>query len=133
MNITAEKTIEKIQKEFNQLFPALRIVFYTTTHSDKAGTPGDDRLKGEVRIKEIYPDVAEKSVTVNGSLTVTKLEQQIQDTFKVGAQVFRKSGNIWLQTTTTDDLTLNEQNEKGLSSSFSEPKNREEIDYHEQK
>lgn len=133
MTITAEKTIEKTQEEFNQLFPALRIVFYTTTHRSEAGTPGKDHIKGKVRLKEVHPDVAGKSVTVTGSFTVTKLEQQIQDTFKVGAQVFRKSGNIWLQTTTTDNLTLDEQNEKGINSSFTEPKNREEIDYHEQK
>jgi len=132
MRITGGKTIRVIQEEFNRLFPALKIEFYTTPHSHKTGTSEKYHIKNTSRLKEISTDVATKSVTVNSSLTVTDLEQKIQDNFRVGAQVFRKSGNVWLQTTATDNLTLEEQNKKGLESSFTEPQNRSELDYREQ-
>lgn len=132
MRITGGKTIRVIQEEFNRLFPALKIEFYTTPHSNKTGTSEKYHIKNTSRLKEISTDVATKSVTVNSSLTVTDLEQKIQDNFRVGAQVFRKSGNVWLQTTATDNLTLEEQNKKGLESSFTEPQNRSELDYREQ-
>lgn len=128
MRITGGKTIIVTQEEFNRLFPGLKIEFYTIPHFSKSGTPEKYHIKNSVRLKEIFPDVAAKSVTVSASMTVTELEQKIQDTLRVGAQVFRKSGNVWLQTITTDNLTLEEQNQKGLDSTFTEPANDTEAD-----
>ncbi len=132
MRITGGKTIKVIQEEFNRMFPGLKIEFYTIPHSSKSGTPEKFHIKSSVRLKEIFPDVATKEVAVSASMTVTELEQKIQNTLRVGAQIFRKSGNVWLQTITTDNLTLDEQNKKGLNSSITEPLNHSESDWREQ-
>ena len=46
-------------------------------------------------------------------MTVTDFENALMDQFGLSAQVFRRSGNIWLETTITDYWTLKQQNEHG--------------------
>jgi len=62
---------------------------------------------------------------------VKTFEKNWFDQAGVWCQVFRKSGNVWLQTTVTDDMTLAEVNEFGKQ--MSEPIEKSEPDdYHEQ-
>ena len=46
-------------------------------------------------------------------MTVTDLEQNFSDVYGLSIQVFRKSGDVWLETTITDGWTLEKQNEQG--------------------
>lgn len=56
--------------------------------------------------------------------TVQELEKKIEDQLGLHIQVFRRSGNIWLETTVTDEWTLSFQNEQGkeLSEQFDRKK-----------
>ncbi len=49
-------------------------------------------------------------------MKVRTLENVFYETYGLKVQVFRLSGNIWLQTTSTDEWTLHEQNRKGGAS-----------------
>ena len=73
-------------------------------------------------------------VSINGHLKASTLEKNFRDTYGINVQVFRKSGNIWLETTVTDDWTLSKQNRKGSETACL---NQEDIHqdfdyYHEQ-
>ncbi len=46
--------------------------------------------------------------------TVSEVEQGFETLFGIHTQVFRKSGRLWLETTSTDSWSLKEQNEVGL-------------------
>ncbi len=46
-------------------------------------------------------------------MSVSELEQLFLTKYGLNAQVFRRSGNLWLQTSATDHWTLAEQNRKG--------------------
>ena len=46
-------------------------------------------------------------------MTVIDLEKKFREVFGLGIQVFRKSGKAWLETTLTDNWTLEEQNRQG--------------------
>jgi hypothetical protein len=46
-------------------------------------------------------------------MKVTDLEKEFNSLYKLQTQVFRKSGNIWLEATITDGWTLEEQNNQG--------------------
>jgi hypothetical protein len=52
-------------------------------------------------------------VGVDESMTVLELENAFMDEFGLCVQVFRKSGNIWLETTMTDHWTLKQQSDHG--------------------
>jgi hypothetical protein len=64
-------------------------------------------------------------------MKVSELEELFEEVFGLSVQVFRKSGESWLQTTTTDSWTLNQQNLKGKEMS-SPVESDEQQDYHEQ-
>ncbi len=63
-------------------------------------------------------------LTITPNMTVAELEQNFNDVYGLSVQVFRKSGNVWLETTATDDWTLKSQNEQGQElSDYYERKN----------
>lgn len=103
------KMIRTIQKQFNNEFPHLKIEFFSRKHtpgqaSDLADMIDHNRYLGEFRFKhntdkiEIVPE-----------MTVSELEQKFWNTFGLAVQVFRIAGNTWLETTLTDDWTLEKQ------------------------
>ena len=61
-------------------------------------------------------------------MTVNQLELLIFSKFGLAAQVFRKSGNVWLETSATDNWTLLQQNNEGAELSTQIKENRENLD-----
>jgi hypothetical protein len=131
--IDDNQTIEKVQQEFSSCFPFLRLEFFSKPHKVGAGSEKRDMLNhstslSECRLKQ------EGELSISAEMTVAQLEKLFKDNYRLYVQVFRRSGKLWLETTATDNWTLNYQNEQGqeLSSGALRPDDREEIDYHEQ-
>ena len=114
LTITDKKKLSEIQNEFQKAFPYLKIEFYKHLHDEGEGSKKNDTADNTKTIFEIKNEKVDASINVKGDLTVTEFEPAIAEVFKMGAQVFRKSGDIWLQTTATDHLTLDEQNQKAI-------------------
>jgi hypothetical protein len=111
--IDLNKTISAIQQEFQKEYPNLKIEFYKELHSEGEGSMKDHIINGDLTIADITNTNSDKTITPTPEMTVNELENVFAEYFKLGAQVFRKSGTVWLQTTTSDDLTLAEQNQTG--------------------
>jgi|TARA_R110000737_G_scaffold348572_1_gene382744 hypothetical protein len=111
--IDLNKTISAIQQEFQKEYPNLKIEFYKELHSEGEGSMKDHIINGDLTIADITNTNSDKTITPTPEMTVNELENVFAEYFKLGAQVFRKSGIVWLQTTTSDDLTLAEQNQTG--------------------
>jgi hypothetical protein len=120
IQITDEKTIERVQQEFREQFPYLKIEFYEAEHSTGQGSPEALRVHVEKTIGEVRLKHENGHLNIRGNLKVSALEQAFHDTFGLNVQVFRKSGSLWLQTTATDDWTLREQNETAKDFSLDE-------------
>ena len=116
MKITKEKTIADLQVAFHEKFPGLKLEFYKKAHEDHQGSLSELQLSSSMTLGEAFGDLAEGELLVNEEMTVLQLEKEFEERFHVHAQVFRRSNQIWLQTSTTDDWTIKEQNRKGLSS-----------------
>jgi hypothetical protein len=116
MIITDEKKLKDIQREFKQQFSHLKIVFYEAEHGHGEGSREHTALDPELTVGEVRSKKVEGDFEIKGSQPVGELEQALYDRYGLNAQVFRKSGNLWLQTTKTDSWTLNEQNRKGGAS-----------------
>jgi hypothetical protein len=52
-------------------------------------------------------------VELDDQTTVNSFEQLIDESFGLHVQVFRKSGELYIETTKTDDWTLGQQNAEG--------------------
>ena len=110
LEITQNNSIHEVQQEFNRQYPFLRVEFYKSS----------DSYKGSKRQHLVNSmPVAKAGLTRNGKIelndlmTVGQLEKILQTEFGLSAQVSRKSGVLWLETTMTDGWTLRQQNEHG--------------------
>ena len=106
LEINKDSSVSDIQEQFSAHYPALKLEFYKQKPVDgmntKESLPADNSFKKQAII------------SIAKDRTVEDFEKEFWDKLKIAAQVFRKSGNIWLQTTRTDDWTLDTQNTKGL-------------------
>lgn len=116
MVITDSKTIREVQAEFQQKFPYLRIQFYMNPHKAGEGSQVSEQLPIDKTIGEVRKKHEEGDFKIDETMKVSDFENNIYKKFGLSVQVFRKSGSIWMQTTSTDDWTLAEQNRKGGSS-----------------
>lgn len=111
LTIKADK-ISVIQKEFNDEFPFLKLEFFKENQVGYAGVLRPSMITGDRMLKASQKGPGEIQVTEQ--MPVSILEQLFHDVFGVAAQVFRKSGNTWLETAMTEDWTLKRQNDEGL-------------------
>jgi hypothetical protein len=100
ININTESSVKNIQVQFNSLYPFLKIEF----------------------LKSMASFINSGIININSKRTVAEIENEFKEKIGVPIQVFRKSGNVWIETTLTDDWTLEQQNKEGeqISSHFSE-------------
>ncbi len=113
MKISDEKTLLELQEEFNGKFPYLKIEFYKKAHGVNESSRKKDQLDLSKTIGEVRTIHIEGDLSTDGHQKVSTLERHFLDNYGLSAQVFRKSGNIWLQTSATDNWTLADQNRKG--------------------
>ena len=113
MIINKDQTIAEVQKNFQEKFPYLKIEFYTIEHAPGEASPVNQQISASKRIGAITKKAIESELSINGHQKVKTLEEHLKTHFGLNAQVFRRSGTIWLQTTTTDEWTLSDQNAKG--------------------
>ena len=113
MIIADHKTIQEIQNEFNATFPNLKLEFYKQKHGVGEGSPIQTQLETDNKLRAIRNKHVDGDLIVRPELKVKELENAFEDQFGLHVQVFRKAGNLWMQTTATDDWSLLEQNNRG--------------------
>ncbi|MEX2483069.1 MAG: hypothetical protein WED10_00820 [Brumimicrobium sp.] len=117
MNSTIEinddfMTLKSIKEQFNNKFPHLKIEFFKSKHGKGEGSPKNLMYDDVFRIKDIRKEGGMLPVSIHGNLKTSTLEKKFEEELGIFIQVYRKSGNVWLQTTATDDWTLSEQEEQ---------------------
>ena len=113
LTITDVQTIEGIQNSFNTIFPFLKIEFFKKSHFRGKSNPKSLMYEYNLKLKEIRNKKFSGKIKIEKNMTVAELESIFENKFGLHAQVFRKSGNVWLETSSTDNWTLEEQNTEG--------------------
>lgn len=120
LKIDGQNPLRNAQQQFNSFYPYLKIEFFRRIPADLAansselvsaqGSPGWARIGEEGFIK----------IDVNRKKTVSEVESEVEQTLGLMARIYRKSGNVWVETTLTNDWPLEDQNEEGrqISSHF---------------
>src|SRR6188768_4176873 len=113
INIHDNRIISEIQEEFTRQFPFLKLEFFSRPH--KIGSLTAKRfLKTSLKTIGECRSIHEKgNITIDPEMTVADLEKQFRDLYGLNVQLFRKSGNLWLETSVTDIWTLQKQNDQG--------------------
>ena len=132
--INSQKKLSEIQDEFQKCFQFLKIEFFT-----KKPIPvleeGDQQAKmyeGKKTIGDISGKIDIANLLITGMMTVAQLEKELKEHTGIHSEVFRKSGKVWLVTSTSDDWTLDEQNHKARVITETKTIEPEKPDYHEQ-
>ncbi len=113
LTIGSDTRLSSLQSDFNDYFPYLKIEFFKIPHRigealaknliyDKNKMVRDCRLMMSLGVLEF-----------NESMTVSDFEGKFQKEYGLSVQVFRRSGNVWLETSATDSWTLAQQNDEG--------------------
>lgn len=113
LKINKKKSINEIKTKFSSYFHFLKIEFCSKPHVAKEGTRKKFIVNTNKLLGEISTKLVEKSIHLSNTMTVEELEGIFQNEIGLPIQVFRKSGPSWLETTSTDDWTLEKQNQYG--------------------
>jgi hypothetical protein len=114
IEIKDSRLLNEIQKEFNQEFPYLKIEFFESAHKPKEALPKSKMYASNRKIGTCRKIHNEGVITIDRNDSVAKFEQAMWDNFGLSVQVFRKSGNLWIETSLTDSWSLDRQNKEGL-------------------
>lgn len=111
--VLSDKTVAEVKEEFTNIYPFLKIEFYYKAIS---------LPEGATTVEKVLPVTGPVAYTGNHaeikpSDTVKEVETKFNNCFGLPAQIFRKQNGVWLETTITDDLTLQEQNTWGREAS----------------
>lgn len=114
LSITAEKKISEVQHDFSAEYPFLKIEFFRNGLKRKERYPAHLQIPNNRTIQEARSmQKGEGEMEIADDMSVADLENMFMDRYSLSVQVFRRSGNIWLETTMTDNWTLRQQNEHG--------------------
>jgi hypothetical protein len=112
--IFADRKISEVQQDFTGAFPYLKIEFFKNGEVRKDRYPASQRIANSRLLREAWIRRKEESeIDINDLMSVSDLENAFMDRFGLSIQVFRRSGNLWLETTMTDNWTLKQQNDHG--------------------
>lgn len=100
MCIERGKPIKDIQKEFNDIYPFLKIEIVDKKQPVKV-------VSGSSFAGNCF------HMDISADRTVAELESDFKDKLNVPIQVFRRAGSLWIETSLTHDWTLDQQNREG--------------------
>ena len=133
LHLAPDRTVGTVQIEFSESFPGLKIVFFSKPHKAFKGSAAKFLVQDkDMLLKELSPNIKTGHLLIEHSTPVCQLEQLFEEEYGLHAQVFRKSGKTWLETSVTDDLTLEQQQVKAVNSENIQQEFVDPMDYREQ-
>jgi hypothetical protein len=112
MVINKKTKLKDIKDWFFATFEYIKIEFYKNTHEEFQGSGKGELLSDEYELGELGFELNDYPFEITQNMTVYEVEAKFKKELNLNAQVFRKSGDIWLQTMSTDEWSLEEQIER---------------------
>jgi hypothetical protein len=113
MLIEGSRLLQDVQQEFNVAYPFLKIEFFRPHNGTSVQSSAANMLKHSMLISDARRVLKDGVMDIYDSTIVSELEREFREIYGLHVQVFRKSGNVWLETTMSDGWTLERQNYHG--------------------
>lgn len=113
ITINDQRKIFSVQKEFSEMFPFLKLEFYSRSEKGGGASAGELMKHISKTIAACKTIHSSGYITIKPHMTVDELKQLFKDVYGLSTGVFRKSGDVWVETSETADLTLEKQNIEG--------------------
>lgn len=117
IQINTETRIANAQNKFNEVYPFLKMDFYYKPHDINELSAVADMISSNELFSSVNTFLRPETIDIGEQRTVAQVEKEFYDKLGISMQVSRRSGDIWLQTSKTDDRTLEKQNETGKAMS----------------
>jgi len=109
--INKDSLFMDIQSAFAASYPFLKIDFFTNgSHTD---LPKSRLIDPKTPVSKLVKDGSTIRINIGCNKTVSELSHDFKNTLGLTAQISRKSGNVWLVVSLTEEWTLQSQNEAG--------------------
>lgn len=113
LSINRNTKLRDIQEAFTAEFSFLRLEFFKNPHQPHLPSPKKDmRSPDELALSADKRHIVAE-IEINSLWKVSEIEETFVRETGLYVQVFRRSGNVWIETTFTDDWTLEQQNKEG--------------------
>ena len=133
LNISPTTTIAAIQEEFQDKYPHLSLRFFQKGHGEHKATHSKFLYNDTgLRLSAISPDLKQGEIDITPTVSTWSVEKTFEEKFGLHVQVFRQQGALWLETSTSDDWTLEKQNRVAYNSLHQDVDDETDIDYREQ-
>jgi hypothetical protein len=129
LHIAPNRLISDIQKEFNKMFPFLKLEFFNNKSFSRSNFSINQLIPSSRKVGDSQSVITDGDLEISEEMKVIDLENLFKNDFSLAVQVFRKSGNLWLETTMTDNWTLQQQNNHGREISTGKLMNNPTEDY----
>lgn len=108
IHIDKKTTLADLKNWFADSFPHLKIEFYDHSHDQGEGNTKAELLSNLTGF--VSPNGnPEVELTIFDDYSTNLVEHIFRTKLHLNVQVFRKNGDKWIQTITTDNWTLKEQ------------------------
>ncbi len=110
MKLVIQRTtvVEDVKKKFTKIYPYLKIEFYKTLADSNLNHLKKEALASNFSLGKVVTDSNKVTIDLSKNVTVAELENQFT-TIGLHAEIFRRYGSIWIETSLTDNWTLQQQ------------------------
>lgn len=113
IQILDENTIQEVQEAFNRFYPFLRIEFFNKPQVKNELNSNSGLISANKKVGAVRKIQQSGYLSVDPERTVLEIEEELKHKFGLNAQIFRKSGSLWIETSLTDAWSLKLQNDEG--------------------
>lgn len=108
LKIDKRISVGDFQKEFNAIFPFLKIEFFKP--SSKVDASSYRTASPMTSRDHIANDIKSSTISIDSMTTVAQLKKLLSEKFGLLSLIYRKSGSMWIETSLTEDWSLERQN-----------------------
>lgn len=116
INVIEDDVLINIKTAFQEHYPYLTLRFYKSPHEENAASLESDRIPLDKPMEEATMFHTAGRIDIGPGRTVATVEYEFFKVLGLCVQIFRKSGDLWLETIQTDHWSLQQQNETGKAS-----------------
>jgi hypothetical protein len=113
LHIGPDRRVGEIQEEFNGIYPFLCIEFYKKRPLQVGRNTVPEKIQPDKRLGPAMQNPAEGFVELSDCMTTRSLEKNLRENYGLMVKLFRKSANLWMNITLSDNWTLKQQNDHG--------------------
>jgi hypothetical protein len=108
--IDDNKTVGDLQEKFNECFPYLKIEFYNMMHKWGKSSFKDNKIDPVSRVGSIRKNHNSGTLEIKSWYKTGKVEQDLRHDYGLYVQIFFLQNNEWIQSVSSDDVTLAQLN-----------------------